>query len=111
MAKTYTKTRVEAIEAMLLISKADGILANDRACRWDGINSHSSYHANDRTKGIRALTPDAGGIAQSGTVCYCVRHGRSSSPLPYPFLLPPIGDKAHFGDKRCEKARYFEGFW
>ena len=30
MAKTYTKTQVEATEAMLLISKADRILANDR---------------------------------------------------------------------------------
>ena len=29
MAKTYIKTQVEATEAMLLISKADRILAND----------------------------------------------------------------------------------
>ena len=29
MAKTYTKTRVKATEAMLLISKADRILAKD----------------------------------------------------------------------------------
>ena len=30
MAKTYTKTRVKATEAMLLISEADRILAKDR---------------------------------------------------------------------------------
>ena len=30
MAKTYTKTRVKATEGMLLISKADRILAKDR---------------------------------------------------------------------------------
>jgi hypothetical protein len=30
MVKTYTKTRVKATEAMLLISKADRILARDR---------------------------------------------------------------------------------
>jgi hypothetical protein len=29
MAKTYTKTQVEAKEAMLLISKADRMLANE----------------------------------------------------------------------------------
>jgi hypothetical protein len=33
MAKTYTKTRVKATEAMLLISKADRILAKDSSAR------------------------------------------------------------------------------
>jgi hypothetical protein len=48
MAKTYTKTRVKATEAMLLISKADRILANDRLrlpsswiSSWDRRFSHN----------------------------------------------------------------------
>jgi hypothetical protein len=81
MAKTYTKTRVKAIEAMLLISKADRILAKDKAkwlCRVR--RNDLSFHTIMWSRHSRRIEPTS---RSTKGFCQGDRGAVSTSSIPY----------------------------